>query len=464
MSARLRLLAVLVVAAPLIACGPPPAGTTTAAAPRRALAGAVLREERVIIGRGTVVRAVGVARRWVYAATTDAILVYDRDRQAWLPPFTRDGGFDPSLVRRIGVDPDDDSAWLITTMGAWTLEPLTGFVTRAPAGALPARLRVGSLESVYREFPSVQSFERLLTRDDASFWSFPAIAGARAPDRSEVWLGTNGGGLLQVDPLFNRATPFKYGLATTGAGALARAADGLFVAPASRGLEPRPAVTFVSSDLEQFHWFDDASGRAFGGARGTALAARGGVLWMGTTRGLFRVPITGEGARGITVLNGLPGDVVLSLLARDEGVWVGTESGLALLLGDSAVARERVTGAIETPRAAVRALLATGDTLWVGSDAGLLLLPPHETRVVRPAAASTPPRLRSPVRALAAADSLVLVALDDGVLSYSLRDGAWHEPWPAAPWRTVGEVFALAADARTVWAGGAFGVVALNRA
>lgn len=425
----------------------------------------MLREDRVTITRGTLIRAVGVARRWIYAVTADAVIVYDRDRRAWLPPFTRDGGFDPSLVRAVAVDPDDDSAWLLTPMGAWTLQPLTAFVSRAPAGGTPARLRASSLEAVYREFPSLESFGRLLTRDDASLQGFPVTAGARAPDRTEVWLGTAGGGLFQVDPLFNSATSRPYGLAVSGAGALARAADGIFIAPASRAPESRLAVTFASRDLQQWRWIDDEARRGFGGARATALEVRAGTMWIGTTRGLFRVPISGAGARAFTPMAGLPSDLVLSVLARGDGVWVGTERGLAFLDADSVEGRGRLAAIPGLSGVPVRALLATGDTLWVGTDDGLVLRAPNAgDQFVRPAAAAAQPRLRQPVPALANADSFVFVGVRDGVLAFSLRSGAWSEPWPSAPWRAVGEVSVLAADARTIWAGGPFGVVAVDRA
>jgi hypothetical protein len=463
-SAGRALIAALMTAV-LAACGPPPPGTSGAVAPRRAFAGTLMREDLVVVGRGSVVRAVGVARRFVYGVTTDAVIVYDRDRRAWLPPFTRDGGFDPALVRAVAVDPDDDSAWLITSMGAWTLQPLTAFVMRAPAGPPPSRLRASSLDAVYREFPSLASFGRLLTRDEASLQAYSVTAGARAPDRTEVWLGTAGGGLFQVDPLFNHATPQPYGLAVSGVGAMVRAVDGLWLAPRSRIGEPRIAVTFASRDLQQWRWIDDETRRGFGGARATALDVSGGTMWMGTTRGLFRIDLNGANARAFTPMAGLPSDVVLSLLVRGGGVWVGTEGGLAFLPTDSADAHGHLAASHDVSGIPVRALLATGDTLWVGTDGGLLLQAPGpDDRFVRPAASAADSRLRQPVRALARADSNVFVALRDAVLAFSQRDGAWRDAWPSAPWRSVGEIDVLAADGRTVWAGGPFGAIAVDRA
>lgn len=447
----------------LMACGPPPADFKGASGPRRGPAGSLLREDRVVLTRGTIIRAVGATRRWVFALTPEAVIVYDRDRRLWLPPFTREGAFDPAIVRSMALDPTEESAWLITPLGTFELQPALPFLMRAST-APPVRVRVASLDDVYREFPSLESFGRLLTRDDATLETYPVVAGARAPDRSEVWLGTAGGGLFDVDPLFNRATPWTYGLATSGAGALALAADGVWMAPAARGVAQRLALTFASRDLQHWRWLDDASRRGFGGARGTSLSARGDVLWMGTTRGLYRIPVNGPAAaRAFVPQPGLPSDVVLSVLAREHGVWVGTDRGLAFVPTDSARARESLIEPDAAQGTAVRALLATGDTLWVGSDAGLLLRPPGGGALVRPAAIDKQPRLREPVVGLAVADSTVFVAVSDGVLTFSLRRGTWREPWPAAVWRQAGPIEALAADAQTVWAGGALGAVALDR-
>jgi hypothetical protein len=437
---------------------------TTAAAPRRSASGALFREDRVLIGRGTEVRVVGVSRRYVYAVTRDAVLVYDRDRRAWQPPYARDGGFDPSAIRAIAVDPDDESAWLVSGAGAFTLQPATSFLMRAPAGALPSRLKQSTLATVYREFPALQGFAPLLTRDANTLQQFPVISGARAPDRTEVWLGTAGGGLFQVDPLFNSATSLPFGLAVTGAGAMARAADGIWIAPAPQAGDGRMALTFASRELQRFKWLDEESRRGFGDDRALALDVRGSTAWMGTTRGLYRIALEGGAARAFTPMAGLPSDVVLSVLARAEGTWVGTSRGLAFLESDSADKRGRAVVDPSLGEVPVRAIVATGDTLWVATDGGLVLRPPGApSPFVRPREGPFSPRLRQPIRGIARADSLVFVATRDAVLAFNLRTGDWSEPLAAAPWRAVGEIDALAADGRSVWAGGALGVVSVDR-
>jgi ligand-binding sensor domain-containing protein len=294
---------------------------------------------------------------------------------------------------------------------------------------------------------------------------YPIIAGARAPDRTEVWLGTAGGGLVQVDPNFNSGTPRPYGLASSGAGAIARAADGIWIAPASRGMESRVALTFASRDLQRWRWLDDAARRGFSGARATALAVRDGTLWMGTTRGLYRVEIDGAAVRTFTPLSGLPGDVVLTVLALNDGLWVGTDRGLAFL-PNRIDTRDRLISPLgDAGSLPINALLATGDTLWIGSNDGLFVVRrAGESPLVRPASSPFSVRLRASVRALAQSDSLVFVAQRDAILAFNLKTGAWSDPWPAAAWRSAGEIQTIAADAHTVWAGGGFGVVAVDRA
>ncbi len=91
-----------------------------------------------------------------------------------------------------------------------------------------------------------------------------------------------------------------------------------------------------------------------------------GVLWVGTDDGLYSYDGTHFGR--IDVQAGLPTNQVLTILANHRGLWVGTETGLAL------VDRGRVTirAAPGLPAAQVNEL-ATGpdDSLWVATDVGL---------------------------------------------------------------------------------------------
>ncbi len=105
-------------------------------------------------------------------------------------------------------------------------------------------------------------------------------------------------------------------------------------------------------------------------------------IWIGTLQGLDRLdPATGS-LRHFTAqpgdLNSLPGDRILSLLSADEGVWVGTDKGLAQIRLRSLQCRRialEPPGSVEDIYFEIQALaLGRERRLWVGTNAGLVAL------------------------------------------------------------------------------------------
>ncbi|HUF27309.1 MAG TPA: hypothetical protein VMM18_10055 [Gemmatimonadaceae bacterium] len=486
----------------IAACGPASAGG--APYPRGMDASA----DRLVVSRFTHITGVAVTQRWAFVASENGVATFDRMLDRWLPPA---GEPEPGPARRVlgvAAHPLDDAVWIVEQSGlvyyqpalGWSLrstvvgiidsvmfdrrEPRGGIFARAsgqwmrvtttgiamPVGAaeLPppaARLVPPSLEALVSQRPALRSYARLLTRD-AQMRSWEPSAGAEAPDGSEVWLGTWGYGVFRMEPEFLRSVHEPYGLLDRGAGALALATDGVWVAGAGDARAGAVGgLVFASNDLRDWEW---QLGRGLEGARARALAVRGRRAWVGTDRGAVRVELGGspEG-RVITAMHGLPADQVLSVAARMDGVWLGTARGVVFV----AETRESTTGA--TPRVEggamlsgtpVRALLPIGDTLWIGSDAGLFLLPPRRPVPVRlGGAAAGDARLTRPVHALAHADSVVAVGTRDDVLLVDPRSGAILPTPAAANARAVGGATSLAMDARTLWIGGPSGLLVVDR-
>jgi signal transduction histidine kinase/ligand-binding sensor domain-containing protein/CheY-like chemotaxis protein len=99
-----------------------------------------------------------------------------------------------------------------------------------------------------------------------------------------------------------------------------------------------------------------------------AVDARG-ALWIGTTSGLARW--TGHGFETLPVEQ-LSGEVVLSLSPERERMWVGTNHGLDLRLGDGRV--ERPAWREGLPSAAVMSVLRDRDGAhWISTQRGLAL-------------------------------------------------------------------------------------------
>ncbi len=463
------------------------------------------------IGSFADVRAVAVSRRYVFSATPSGIGIYDRLFNAWQTPLSRDNGFVGDQITAFAADPAEDAIWfgvpgalmsyrpqveqlqrtlivgvpdiiaferaptgdvLVRASGSWTrvsrsglASPMIG-VPSASAIVLPR-----TLSDVYAQFPQLRSQQSMLfraQRADRGLRTYPVLSGATTPERvSEVWLGTAGDGLYKVDPTFQQATPLRFGPLESAVGALALAADGVWMA--GRGTSvTRAGISYASNDLQRWRWIDGTIATPMLGVRAQVMAVRGPRAWIGTDRGLVRVQLdAAESTRAWSTLDGLPDDRVYAIAATDSGAWAGTARGL-VWISDSASTRTLGVSNALLAGTAVYALQLIGDTRWMGTSAGLVSMPASAATsrgsvatLARPA--GTDPALRRPVTALAWSDSVLLAATDDGVLQLALRGSAPVDRIAAFEGRPVGAVSRLQMDDRTIWLVGSEGVRMLSR-
>lgn len=474
-------------------------------------------DERVVVPAMTNVRGVAATDRYLFVATPLALGVYDVRFNAWLPPVTELQGWPRVLVSVMLADPADASAvWFAAdnivyryrvgfddivravlpervSPAAFFVEAAnpaagvvvgggpTGFVRVSPSGFVqpwtqgpppprtPVQQRIvpQTVASVYARYPSLQNFERLLTRDP-EMRSWPVQSATTVPQRSEVWLGTAGGGVFRVDPVFSRGEQVPFGLAGGGASAVTSVGTGAWFGGASLGAE-RGGLTLADNELRQWRWVDGGLLSPLAGAQVSALDVWESSVWVGTDRGVYRV----DGRSGNVIgrwddLAGLPHSLVYAVAATAAGAWVGTPRGLAFVQ-----AAERPGGGGRTADVddshfrgrPVMALVTRRDTLWMGTDIGVMVLVPGQDQPRRLAGFTTDARHTAPVVALATADSIVVAATDAGdVWRIDTRTGAIADELPyVAPGR-VGRISALAMDATSLWVAGERGVLVVERA
>jgi ligand-binding sensor domain-containing protein len=458
-----------------------------------------------------VIPAVAASRHTVFIASADGIAALDRDFDRWLPPvaFGPRGG--AGAVTAIAADPVEEGVWLaaagsvlyyrpstgevsraiapgmvdaiffdqrdasagafLHSTSGWMVATRTGMVSPIDASRVPpatARTRPSSLAEVYAEYPSMRGTAPLLTRD-ADLRSWPVMSGAVSPDRSEVWLGTAGGGLFRVDPLFLKGEQLPFGPLQTATGALARDSGGVWMAGAGGASSAvRPGVSYTTSDLQTWRWLaSPAVSRALSSSRVIRMNVRGGQIWLATDHGAIALD-AGDPDRALvwSATNGLPDDRATAVAVLDSGAWVGTARGLAFIASSATARAARASDvhATSTFSTAVRALLLTGDTLWVGSDGGVLL--------VRGASPDSPPRrvniqdarLTRPIFALAGSDSLVAAATDRSLLVIHPATASLVSRYDAVNIAPIAPVTAMAMDANTIWLAGRGGVLIVARA
>ena len=469
-------------------------------------------EDHVLIGDYGEVAAVAASPRMVFAAAPGGLAIRDVLADRWLPPLTDADGYPGTRITGLAADPELDAVWilalgevlyyrpaidqLIRTAIAgrvdriffdrldpgggayigyadqWVQLSTGGFAAPIEYDRLPPagqRIFPPTIETLMEEMPSLQSFGGLLTRDDA-LRSWRLTSGARIPQRSDVWLGTMGGGLYLADPVFNRARPVAYGLFERGAASLALAADGVWIGALGLSLRGTGGIAATTSDLQQWSWLRGPADGSMAGLRVHDIAIRDGTVWVATDRGVAqRGIVAGADGRGSEWrwLIGRQTGRAFALAASSRGIWVGTDQGV-MGLGPAAGGPDAGTVSGEPvgmiPSPPVRALALVGDTLWVGTDAGLRRL-----RIGDPAprlfdfANVAPSWINRAIVAFARSDSILAVATDERVALIDVRRGTLALLPGEPDLARLGRLFALAIDGRTVWVGGDRGAMSIAR-
>src|SRR3989442_4292128 len=221
-------------------------------------------EARALISDFSYVEAVAVSPFTVFAATPRGLTIYDRQARTWRLPVTALDGYPAARVRVALADGVDNAVWLGTadgwarydaTVRTWeqgfvpggvgnlmfdSRDPASGiFVQGAigwgflPRGALlpvqdrplpPPGQRVESLDAraALNQAPMADAM-RALILTDPRLRSFRFTAAAHSPDRSELFLGSDGMGLVRIDPMTGDWSRLTFGLLATRAGAVATA-------------------------------------------------------------------------------------------------------------------------------------------------------------------------------------------------------------------------------------------------
>ncbi len=199
----------------------------------------------------------------------------------------------------------------------------------------------------------------------------------RADSDGSLWVGTSGGGLNRLRPRHIRMIGAPEGLSAADAAEVLETRDGaLWIGTLGQGLnryQDGRIRTFttadgLSSNLVLSLWQSPRTGRLWVGTGDGALnwwegqrfrnvplgagkmpaqifEAHDGGMWVGTTRGLFRLQNTSV-EKVYTTEDGLPSNTVLAIAeARDGSLWLGTASGLSHFQHDRftnyATAKER---------------------------------------------------------------------------------------------------------------------------
>jgi ligand-binding sensor domain-containing protein len=446
-------------------------------------------DERLVLTDLSRVTAVAITQAYVFAATPDALAVYDRAFGALSEVLDRGDGFPGGPINAMVADPSDDTAWLAGNGGwaayhpfgrRWEGGPLPGFADLVvldaqdpstgayfhtgvgwflvrkngigaepvPAGPPPGQ-RLGPLSAreLFAAAPGLEAV-RLTIERDPQLNPTPITSAALSPTRGELYVGTAGNGVFRVDLGSYRADRLPAGLLGTATGAVAVDRDGVCAAADLRAASVQRGITCFAADLSRFQ---ELRGGLLGlpGTQARRLLLTGAAAWLATDGGVLRVPRDGGPGRTYTAGAGLRSDDVRALAPAPDGVWIGTAVGVAVAEDPPGGRGVQFVAAVPP---GVLALAVTDDTLWLGTPAGLLVVMPGSSTplVVEPSL----PWLREPVVGLAVNGDTILAALETRL---AVRiGGAWRLVDP--PGTPIGRFTAAASDRAGFWLGGTQGL------
>jgi diguanylate cyclase (GGDEF)-like protein len=212
---------------------------------------------------------------------------------------------------------------------------------------------IGTVDGLAR-FDGVRSivYSKANTPEIRNNW----IRSLLADRHDRLWIGTFGGGLVCLEE--GRFVPYgrDKGLPEDVILSMFEDASGLLVGAEAGGVYRLRGGSFVREP--------GTEPLARSSVRAMEADAAGG-LWIGTEAGLFhRAP----GAAAFERAAGLPDDAIISLEATKEGLYAGTEHGLARIAGGTTTSFTTREG-LSHPR--VWSLRADSDgNLWIGTDGG----------------------------------------------------------------------------------------------
>jgi streptogramin lyase len=291
----------------------------------------------------------------------------------------------------------------------------------------PSDARTLTVDAALARAPAADAI-RALILTDPRLRSYQFTAAASTPDRTELYFGTNGLGLVRVDPQTGEWEALPYGLVGERVGAIAPAPDGIWAATPAR-------LTWVATDLSTTRFSEAPLGFTFRFPRRLLATASG--LWLATEQGVAQIDARSMRSRVFDLPD------VTSLALAPDGIWVGTTRGVSVITHEPRVVH------VSTDFSAL-SLVAARETLWVGTNAGVVMLPPGRSDALGVAA------LSQAIFALARVGDTVVAATDRSLLWRDPATGTWKEiPLSLA----LGRPTAITADPDGgVWIGGTQGL------
>ncbi len=304
---------------------------------------------------------------YVYYATTEGILRYDKIKKQWLDPLTGTYGPPDEEIRSIWVDRFDKRLYVDTPLGMYEYNSF-----------LDRWYTLTDLPEVENDISHISPPRTLLpphgfNYSDDGLLIDPHSRRFEITDvindgEGNLWMGTWGFGPLKANATSKFVSVLPYGLLQNRVNAIEEV-DGLYYIGGAYFDEYRTGVSVFNYEDNTFDYIESGVTNDFPRTDINCLEYAGEYLLIGTPLGMYRYNFETKMFAGrISRRNGLTDDNVLSILATGDSIFVGTADGLSLLT------REGDTAQFLWPEQFVNRQVydfeQVGDDIWIASSGG----------------------------------------------------------------------------------------------
>ncbi len=281
---------------------------------------------------------------------------------------------------------------------------------------------------------------------DSSLRRFP-VSDWAADEFNHLWLAVDGLGGAEANPRTEWMYLLPFGPYVNEVRAMAWDGDAMWIG----GVEPSGKGGGVSRwDLENNTWrvFEAELISGMYSDRVNVILPEEKYVWFGTEQGLVRLDRQRETWRTFTTRENLPYDRITALAASGGVLWIGTRDGLAgMSPSGSNPLRVQEKGLKD---GYIFQLEAAGDFLWAAAESGLYRYDLGNKRwEMVPPAPGLQPWFTTAVSVLG---NTVWAASDDG-LEMSPDNGKTWQAFPRDHYPVSGRVYTILADSDQVWFG-----------
>ncbi|UCD16325.1 MAG: hypothetical protein JSV44_07605 [Candidatus Zixiibacteriota bacterium] len=317
------------------------------------------------------VRSIAVGFEYAYFGTTEGIVRYNINTKKWDEPMTGIGGLEGTDIYEIQVSTDDEYLWVRTDFGIYEYSHTVDYWVQVD------------------QIPPVNSQSRHLAPDPIFFapigYNYMSTGvlvdfdGRRFSltdivddGWGNLWIGIWGLGAARADNSNYRIELLPYGLLQQDISSI-HLDSGMLWMSGNLADAYRPGMTVFNWRENQFDYVNVGASEVFITERINDIYANGWDVFVATDHGIMVVDKrTREIGDRLNRRSGLPDDRVLSVAARGDTLFAGTDYGLGLL--------KRFPDSVEIsvqsflPSLSIFCIEMTTDAVWIGTSRGVFRL------------------------------------------------------------------------------------------